>query len=78
MLCTARHDPESAPLKDKAPRGPLVINLRLFLLFSLLVLTVTGCRSSEVFSYGEIVIRSLQFWLISSTMSIPIPITKYV
>ena len=57
MLCTGRHTPESAPSKDDALRKPLVIKLRLFLLFFLLVLTVTGCRSSEVFSYGEIVYR---------------------
>ena len=57
MLCTGRLNPESALSKDNAPRGPLVIELRLFLLFSLLVLTVTGCQSSEVFSYGEIVYR---------------------
>ena len=57
MFRASRHEPESTQSKDNAPRGPLVIKLRLFLLFSLLILTVTGCRSSEVFSYGEIVYR---------------------
>ena len=57
MICTGRHDPVSAQSKDDALRKPLAINLWLFLLFSLLILTVSGCRSSEVFSYGEIVYR---------------------
>ncbi len=57
MLSTGRHGPESAPSKNNVQLGPLILHLRLFLLFFLLVLTVTGCQSSEVFSYGEIVYR---------------------
>ena len=58
MIGADRHEPEHDAVKDDIPpRDPLLTRLRLFLLFSLLILTVSGCRSSEVFSYGEIVYR---------------------